>query len=198
MKEMQKEDVIPVIKHFPGHGSTRKDSHFKIAKITQSLERLENEDMVPFENAIKQGADAIMVGHLIVQKIDRWYPASLSKKVIKKYLIEKNNFNGLIITDDLKMMAIRLHYNMKYAVIRAIEAGNDIIMVGLPYKNIQKLIKYIETQVKTGRIKEERINESVNKILKMKEKYHVNDNEIQGFNIKEMNNRIEKINEQIV
>lgn len=87
---------------------------------------------------------------------------------------------------------------MKYAVIRAIEAGNDIIMVGLPYKNIQKLIKYIETQVKTGRIKEERINESVNKILKMKEKYHVNDNEIQGFNIKEMNNRIEKINEQIV
>ena len=198
MKEMQKEDVIPVIKHFPGHGSTRKDSHFKIAKITQSLERLENEDMVPFENAIKQGADAIMVGHLIVQKIDRWYPASLSKKVIKKYLIEKNNFNGLIITDDLKMMAIRLHYNMKYAVIRAIEAGNDIIMVGLPYKNIQKLIKYIETQVKTGRIKEERINESVNKIIKMKEKYHVNDNEIQGFNIKEMNNRIEKINEQIV
>lgn len=198
MKEMQNQKVIPVIKHFPGHGLTKKDSHFRIPKIIQKIEILEKEDMVPFENAIKQNAEAIMVGHLIIKDIDKKYPASLSKKIIQKYLIEKYNYKGLIITDDLKMMAIRLHYNMKNAVVKAIEAGNDIIMIGLPYKKIDKIIKFIVKEVKNGRIKEERINESVEKIIEIKEKYKISDQKVNGFTIEEINKKIKEVNELVI
>ena len=197
MKEMQNKGVIPVIKHFPGHGLTQKDSHFRIPKITEKIEVLEKEDMVPFENAIKQNAEAIMVGHLIIKDVDKKYPASLSKEVIQKYLIQKYNYKGLIITDDLKMMAIQLHYNMKTAVIKAIEAGNDIIMIGMSYKKINKIIKFIVKKVKKGELSIDRINESVEKIIRMKEKYKLQDEKVKGFSIKEMNERIQKLNESL-
>ena len=197
MKQMQEEGVIPVIKHFPGHGLTQKDSHFKIPIIEQKINELEKNDMVPFENAIMQGADAIMVGHLIIKDVDKKYPASLSKKVIEKYLIEKYNFKGIIITDDLKMMAIQLYYNMKKAVIKAIEAGNDIIMIGLPYSQVKTIIKYITKEVKNGKISIEKIDKSVQKIIDMKQKYKLNDNEVTGFNPNEINEEIEKINEEV-
>ena len=197
MKKIQQNNVISVIKHFPGHGLTKKDSHFRIPKIKEKIELLEKEDMKPFEAAIKNGADAIMVGHLIIKDVDKKYPASLSKKIIQKYLIEKYNYKGLIITDDLKMLAIRIHYNMKGAVKRAILAGNDIVMIGLSTRKIEKIIKYIEKQVKKGIISEERINKSVEKIIKIKEKYEILDEKADGFNINEMNEKIEKVNNQI-
>lgn len=197
MKEMQNQSVIPVIKHFPGHGLTKKDSHFRIPKITEKIEILEKEDMIPFEKAIKENAEAIMVGHLIIKDVDKKYPASLSEKVIQKYLIEKYNYKGLIITDDLKMMAIQLHYNMKKAVVKAIEAGNDIIMIGLPYKKVNKIIKFIVKEVKNGRIKEEKINESVEKIIAIKEKYKISDQKVNGFAITEINERIKELNKKI-
>lgn len=194
MKQLQENNVISVIKHFPGHGLTKKDSHFRIPKIKEKIEVLEKEDMEPFEVAIKNGADAIMVGHLIIKDVDRKYPASLSEKVIQKYLVEKYNYNGLIITDDMKMMAIRLHYNMKKAVKRAILAGDDIVMIGLSYKKVDKIIKYIIRQIEKGKISEERINKSVEKILKMKEKYNLKDEKANGFDINKINEQIKKIN----
>ena len=197
MKKIQQNNVISVVKHFPGHGLTKKDSHFRIPKIKEKIELLEKEDMQPFEVAIKNGADAIMVGHLIIKDIDRKYPASLSKKVIQKYLIEKYNYSGLIITDDMKMMAIRLHYNMKKAVKRAILAGNDIVMMGLSYKKVDKIIKYIISQIKKGKISEERINKSVEKILRIKEKYNITDEKASGFDINKINEQIEKLNNSL-
>lgn len=197
MKQLQQNNVISVIKHFPGHGLTKKDSHFRIPKIKEKIEQLQKEDIQPFEVAIKNGADAIMVGHLIIKDVDKKYPASLSKKVIQKYLIEKYNYNGLIITDDMKMMAIRLHYNMKRAVKRAILAGNDIVMIGLSYKKVDRIIKYIIGQIKKGKISEERINKSVEKILRIKEKYNITDEKTSGFDINKINEQIEKLNNSL-
>lgn len=197
MKEIQNQGVISVIKHFPGHGLTKKDSHFRIPKITQKIEKLEKEDMLPFEKAIKEGADSIMVGHLIIKDIDRRYPASLSKKVIQTHLIDKYQYTGLIMTDDLKMLAIRLHYNMKRAVKKAIEAGNDIVMIGLPYRKVKKIIQYMTKQVQKGKIEIERINQSVEKIQKMKEKYQIQDNIVEGGKVEQINSTIQKINKKI-
>lgn len=197
MKEIQNQGVISVIKHFPGHGLTKKDSHFRIPKITQKIEKLEKEDMLPFEKAIKEGADSIMVGHLIIKDIDRRYPASLSKKVIQTHLIDKYQYTGLIMTDDLKMLAIRLHYNMKRAVKKAIEAGNDIVMIGLPYRKVKKIIQYMTKQVQKGKIEIERINQSVEKIQKMKEKYQIQDKIVEGGKVDKINSTIQKINKKI-
>ena len=194
MKEIQKQGVIPVVKHFPGHGLTEKDSHFRIPKIKEKIEILEKEDMLPFEKAIKENAEAVMIGHLIIKDIDKKYPASLSKKVIQKYLIEKYNYKGLIITDDFKMMAIRIHYNMKKAVFKAIEAGNDIILTGLSYKKIKKIIRYIIKKVEKGKIDIERINKSLEKIIAIKEKYNIEDKISEGFSVEDINRKIKELN----
>ena len=154
--------------------------------------------MVPFIDAIKNDADAIMVGHLLIKDVDKRYPASLSKRFIQKYLIEKYKYKGLIITDELKMLAIQLHYSEKKAVEKAIEAGNDIIMIGLSTNRIRKIIKYIIKKVQKGKIDIKRIEESAEKIISMKEKYNVNDGKVTGVNIEEINNEIEQLNKKIM
>lgn len=197
MKELSKGGVIPVVKHFPGHGATKQDSHMTLPVVKKSKEKLENEDMVPFKNAIQNEAEAIMIGHILVKDIDKKYPASLSKKMIQEYLVEKLKFKGLIITDDLKMLAVRLRYSLKRAVTLAINSGNNMIMIGTKYKKIEKIIKNVSKKVKKGKIDINRINESLEKIVSVKKKYNVNDNEVAGFDIEDINRKIQELNDKI-
>ena len=197
MKEMSKQGVLPVVKHFPGHGSTTKDSHISLPVVRKSKEELEDDDMYPFKEAIKNGADGIMVGHILIKDIDKKYPASLSRKVIHKYLIEKLKYKGLIITDDLKMLAVRLRYSPAKAVELAIQAGNDMIMTGLSYKTIDKIINKIAKKVEKGKIDQNAINNSVNKIITMKEKYKISDENVTGLDIDKINKEIEELNNKI-
>lgn len=197
MKEMSKQGVLPVVKHFPGHGSTTKDSHISLPVVRKSKKELEKDDMYPFEEAIKNGADGIMVGHILIKDIDKKYPASLSKEIIHKYLIEKLKYKGLIITDDLKMLAVRLRYSPTKAVELAIKAGNDMVMTGLSYKTIERIINHIAKKVQKGKISETAINKSVDKIIKMKQKYNVNDNKVTGIDIEKINKEIEELNNKI-
>lgn len=197
MKELSKGGVLPVVKHFPGHGATKQDSHMTLPVVTKSKEKLENEDMVPFRNAIENGTEAVMVGHILVKDIDKKYPASLSKKIIQQYLVEKLKFKGLIITDDLKMLAIRLRYSLKSAVMFAINSGNNMIMIGTKYKNIESIIKSISRKVEKGKIDINKIDESIEKIISLKKKYNISDNEVLGFNIEDINKKIKELNNKI-
>lgn len=197
MKELSKGGVIPVIKHFPGHGSTKQDSHMTLPVVRKSKEKLESEDMEPFKKAIENGAEAIMVGHILVKDIDKKYPASLSKRIIQQYLVEKFKFKGLIITDDLKMLAIRLKYPLKTAVTHAINSGNNMIMIGTRYKKIENIIKNVSKKVKKGKISIDIINESIEKIIYIKKKYNIDDSKITGFDIQSINSKIEELNSKI-
>ena len=95
------------------------------------------------------------------------------------------------------MMAIRIHYNMNKAVLKAIEAGNDIVMIGLSYNKIKKIIKYITKKVQKGKLSIETINKSIIKIQEMKKKYNVTDEKINGFVIDEINDRIDSLTKQV-
>lgn len=198
MKKIKEQGIIPVIKHFPGHGAINVDSHFQIPVIKKKLELLEKEDIRPFKVAIENGADAIMVGHLIIDDIDKKYPASLSQNIIQKYLIEKYNFKGLIITDDIKMLAIRLNYSLKDTIVNAINAGNNIIMAGYQYNKIKKIIKIIKNEVEAGRISIDKIENNAKKVLKIKQEYNITDEKQKGFNIQNMNDEIKKLNEKVL
>ena len=194
MKELQKNNVISVIKHFPGHGATKQDSHNFLPVINEKIEKLEKEDMYPFEQAIKNGADIVLVGHLLIKGITGIYPASLSRKFIMKYLRAKYRYNGVIVTDDLKMKAIKLLYGAKLAVRKAFEAGNDIIVFRYNSKEEIEVIEQIILLVKKGKIKESRINKSVKRIINLKNKYKISDiEEIKGIEIEKINNEIEEI-----
>ena len=194
MKALQNENIVSVIKHFPGHGATKQDSHYFLPIINKKIEELEEIDMYPFIEAIKQGADAILVGHLLIPAITGIYPASLSRKFIIKYLRQKNRYNGLVITDDLKMRAIRFIYGADLAVKKAFEAGNDIILFRFKEKEEKRVINQIIKATKNKKIKERRIDRSVRRIIKMKEKYKVSDDaEIEKIDIEEINKEIEEI-----
>ena len=194
MKELQKQGIISVIKHFPGHGAVNQDSHFFLPKIKMKMEQLEKEDMYPFEQAIKNGADSILMGHLIVRSETRELPASLSRKFITKYLRKKYHYRGLIITDDLKMKAIRLFYGTQKAVKKAFEAGNDVILFRISPDKQEQIINEIYDLVRQGKLKENRINKSVKRIINIKQKYEISDEfEEQGINIEEINEQIDEI-----
>ena len=194
MKNLQKQGIVSVIKHFPGHGSTKQDSHAFLPVIATKMEKLEKEDMYPFEQAIRSGADAILVGHLLIKNVTGIYPASLSRKFIYQYLRKKYRYNGVVITDDLKMKAIKMLYGAENAVKKAVEAGNDIIVFRFNKDEEKKSIENIIDLVKKGRIKESRIDKSVRRIAKLKQKYNLSEDlEVAGINIEEMNNRIQEI-----
>lgn len=194
MKALQENKIISVIKHFPGHGATKQDSHYFLPIIKSPMNKIEKEDMYPFEQAIKNGADAILVGHLLIRKITGIYPASLSRKFISRYLRKKYKYNGLVITDDLKMRAIRFIYGTDLAVRKAFEAGNDVIVFRFNKEEEKRVINQIIKLVKKRKLKESRINKSVKRIIQMKEKYEISDTqEFNGIDVEKINNEIEEI-----
>lgn len=167
-KGLEDSGVIGVYKHFPGHGDTDIDSHVSLPIINKSLDDLKSFELVPFKSAIKAGAKMIMVGHIDIPQITHDNtPASLSKEVID---ILKNdlNYNGLIVTDALNMGAISDNYSNEEAYIKAIEAGNDLLLIPSDGINTINIIK--------DKVSLDRINESARKILEFKYDYLDKDN----------------------
>lgn len=195
MKEMQESQIISVVKHFPGHGATHKDSHFVLPKI-KNIESLENEDMKVFDYAINNGADAMMVGHLVLKGYGN-KPASINKKIIQKYIYDKYNYNGLLITDDLRMGALRLFRSVKNNIKRSIEAGNNVIMIKYKKGDI-KMYKKLIKMVNNCEIDPELINNSSKKIMKIKKEYNLTNELISTkLDLEKINKRIKLINEYI-
>ena len=189
IKKLKEKGIIAVMKHFPGHGATKIDSHFILPIIFKRLEELEKNDMKPFKEAMAYGTDAMLIGHLVIPRVTKLYPASMSKKVIN-YIRQELNFNGIIITDDMRMKSVRLLYGKDRAIKRAFKVGNDLIMV--KYSKDDRVFKKIEKAVVRKKISEEKLDESVKKILDLKSKYNVNDD----LKIEKMD--VEKYNEKIL
>lgn len=152
------------LKHFPGHGDTYEDSHDGFAVSNRTIDELRNNEYKAFDIGIKAGADFVMVGHITVPAIDD-LPASLSSKVINDELRGTLGYDGIVITDALAMGAIANAYSSSVCAVMAVEAGNDML---LSPKDLRESVAGIENAVANGIISEERINESVRRILKVK------------------------------
>lgn len=151
-----------VLKHFPGYGNNE-DTHSGIAYDKRSYDDFEKNDFIPFRAGIAAGADAVLVNHNIIECIDPNLPASLSAEV-NKVLREKLGFDGVIMTDDLSMKAITDYTNNENPALTSFEAGNDIIL----QSDFSDGFNAILEAYRSGRISEERINESVLRILEWK------------------------------
>lgn len=165
-KGLNDQNVISVYKHFPGHGDTTADSHYELPVVTKTVEELENLEFIPFQNAIDNGAEVIMIAHLAMPNITSDNtPSSLSKEIVTGLLREKMGYKNLIVTDSLKMKAITDNYSERDIYKLAINAGVDLLLMP---KDPQKAIALIKEMVESGEISEDRINESVMKILRLK------------------------------
>jgi beta-N-acetylhexosaminidase len=159
---MNKQRIGSVLKHFPGYGNNL-DTHTGIAYDNRDYETFVTSDFLPFISGINAGAGAVLVSHNIVNSMDENYPASLSSKV-NQILREDLNFDGVIMTDDLYMKAIQNYTGDSEAAVLAVLAGNDLICC----TNFEEQIPAVIDAVKEGLISEERLNESVLRILKWK------------------------------
>ncbi len=157
--------VACTLKHFPGHGDTKEDSHEGTAHLTKTAAQLRSAEWKPFQSGIAAGADFVMVGHIVTDQIDPKYPATLSKTIVTDYLRGELGFKGLVITDSMGMGAIAKYYSPAEAAVLAVEAGDDIL---LGVYNIPEALQGIRNAVGSGRISESRIDESVTRILQQK------------------------------
>jgi len=160
---MQQNHLLATAKHFPGHGNTSIDSHKDLPIIRGSREELFQIELKPFIDEINNGVMSIMVGHLAVPAFDDdTIPATLSKKIVTNLLKEQLGFKGLIVTDALNMHAISNSFTQSEAAVKAFNAGCDILL--FPSK-VDEVDSAIVNAVRSGVITEERLNESVRKIL---------------------------------
>lgn len=164
---LQENNVSAVLKHFPGHGSTSEDSHEGSVVTDRSLEEFQAVDFVPFEAGINAGADAVMVAHITATALDDTQPASLSSVVITDILRNQLGFQGVVVTDALRMNAISDYHTSAEASIMALQAGADLLL--MPY-NFRDAYDGVLAAVTDGTLTEARINESVLRILELKSK----------------------------
>lgn len=172
IRGLQRNGVISGAKHFPGHGDTDDDSHFKLPILNYTLEKLMHFEIIPFEAAIQAGVGALMPAHIAFPKIEaNRLPATFSRKILTDLLRKKLNFHGVIISDDFEMKAVEDNISMDEAPILALRAGIDMIMVchskGKQIKAFENMVKALEK----GKIGFSKILRSNKKIDDLKRKY---------------------------
>jgi len=121
-------NVVPCVKHFPGHGDTNSDSHFALPKVDTPIEILREREFKPFLKSFKSRCPMVMTAHVLLPKIDPDFPATLSKKILQDFLRNELRYNRLIISDDLEMKAITDHYGVEEAPRMALIAGCDLLI----------------------------------------------------------------------
>lgn len=173
---LNQEGIISSIKHFPGHGSSTADSHLGVVDVTKTYKE---EELIPYQKLIANNySQMIMTAHIINKNIDPDYPATLSPLFIKNILREELGFKGVVVSDDMNMGAITENYGFEEALIKAINAGCDMLIIsnnGSKYNEnaIKETIEIIFNAVKKGEISEDQINDSYNRIKELKEKFEI-------------------------
>lgn len=158
--------ITACIKHFPGIGSAGEDTHNGLAVVDRSLEELQQEELVPFSQAIEAGVPMIMVGHIsLPQVVGDNTPASMSPAVISDLLRAQLGFNGVVITDAMNREAITQYYGADEAAIMALKAGADMILMP---EDFELAFEGVITAVQDGTISAERIDDSLTRVYRIK------------------------------
>ncbi len=181
---LQDNRILAAIKHFPGHGDTDKDSHLDLPVVSHNLERLEKIEIAPFKALMNKGIGGVMVAHLYVPSLEneKGIPASVSKKIVTGLLKEKLGYKGLIITDALNMGAVANKFKAGELDAMAFKAGNDIMLFSQDVATGKKLI---QKAIDNGEIQQNRVEESVKKILLTK--YYLGLNQYNNINPENVN-----------
>ena len=177
---LQSKRMIATAKHFPGHGDVTVDSHVNLPVLTADKKRLENLELKPFKAVIDHGVMSVMTGHLAVPKITgNMTPATLSWRIVTKLLRNKLGFEGLIITDALNMKALYQNYTLEDISLRAVEAGNDLLLFS---PDPELTHSTILNAVRSGKLSEKQIDKSVRRILLAKKWLGLDNNRLVNLN----------------
>ena len=192
IKQQKKYNIISVSKHFPGHGVSKNDSHFMLPYVF-NYHIILNKHIIPFNSVLDQ--DAIMVGHIIIRKLTKLLPASMSNYFLKNYL--RNKFNGLIITDEINMLKRNLFYHFIY-LNKTMISENDLILVKINnYNDGYKILEKYKKILNNKKYLDE-LDDKLIRIINIKKKFKITDdiNNI-GCDIDKINSLIDNLNNKI-
>jgi len=164
---VQSEGILSTAKHFPGHGDTDTDSHLALPTINHDYSRIESVELIPFRLAIDNGLSSIMSAHIAYPKISsvQGIPGTLDETILNRILIDSLGFNGLVVTDGLDMKGITNSFSPGDAVVRALKAGADLMLMST---DPTIAIYEVEQAVISGNLDEKKVDRSVRKMLKLK------------------------------
>lgn len=175
IEEHRKLGIVTVLKHFPGHGSSKDDTHLGIADVTNTWD---SNELIPYKKLLEQGyVDGVMSAHIVNKKLDaRGLPGTLSDSILGKLLRKDIGYAGVVFSDDMQMHAITKHYGLEEAIKLAILAGVDVMtfsnnISGSEERTVDKVHGIIKKLVQNGTISEERIDESYDRIMKLKNSF---------------------------
>ncbi|MGH7215940.1 MAG: beta-N-acetylhexosaminidase [Nitrospiraceae bacterium] len=168
---LQDNKVVACGKHFPGHGDTNADSHKVLPVVEASRERLEAVEFPPFRLAVEQGVASMMTAHVLYRALDPDLPATLSPTIITNFLRQELQYDGVVLTDDLEMHAIIDHYGVEDAAVRAVLAGCDVLLICKDRDREVAAFKAVEQAMEAGAISPERLNLSVARIARLKDRF---------------------------
>lgn len=157
--------IIPCYKHFPGHGTIGANTHNTPASHSRTLQDMKSNELIPFQYGIDRDIEMIMLSHLTAKSVDAAFPASLSANIVTKLLRNEMGYDGVVITDALRMDAIREKYSIAEAVTLSLQAGADIMLVP---EDGREAFRAIEKEIEKGNITWERIDKSVERIIALK------------------------------
>ncbi|MCK9859352.1 glycoside hydrolase family 3 protein [Paenibacillus sp. ATY16] len=170
----QASKVAATVKHFPGHGDTSLDSHHDLPVLPHSRERLDAIELAPFRAAIAAGTAAIMTAHVCLPALDpSGKPSTLSQPVLTGLLREELGYKGVIVTDCLEMDAIDRFYGPANGAVQAIQAGADMVLVSHTFEKQVAALEAVVAAVENGELSEERINESLARVMQLKQDYEI-------------------------
>lgn len=176
VSEHKKCDVISSLKHFPGHGSSKTDTHLGLTDVTETWTE---DELIPYKSLIAEGVcDMIMTSHVFNAKLDPEYPATMSKAILTGLLREEMGYNGVIVTDDMAMGAIVEHYSFDEALEKTVNAGADMLILsnnGKDYDSevAKKAVDIIYRLVGEGKIEKQTIENAYNRIVALKKAYGI-------------------------
>ena len=166
VKGLEEHGIYATLKHYPGHGATLSDSHKGYAYTDKTLEELMGEELIPFKEGISEDIHFIMVAHISVPEITKdTVPCSLSPYMVTDVLREQLGYQGIVITDAMNMGAISQEYNSKEASVMALKAGVDLVLMPTDF---EEAYQGVLSAIEEGELTEERIDESVRRVLRVK------------------------------
>ncbi len=179
--------ILPVIKHFPGHGDTSMDSHIGLPLVEKNLDDLETLELVPFIDGIKEGVQGLMVAHILYRNLDS-LPATMSKVIINDILRESYSYDGLVFSDDMTMGAIVNQYTIEKASLEFLKAGGDMALI-CHGDSIPKVFEAIRQGLLENELSQEEIDEKLYRILKVKRGLGLDDKTKENLPIDDLNKR---------
>jgi len=162
--------VVPVIKHFPGHGSSTVDSHGSLPIVELPKDLLMERDFLPFRRAIEDNAEALMTAHILFPRIDPEYPVTLSRVFLRDLLRRELGFRGVVISDGMAMGALSRNFSVRDSLLLQLRAGVDLILVHSTY-DLEELKAEVKCLLRQGLVSERDIDRGVRRVLKLKLRY---------------------------